>query len=430
MNRHLIPLLLLGLASMTNAELIQSPRTDLELVEGNFRFATNFLARGMFREAEVMIDIASRTATSRLNEYEAGKKAAGSESERYAPRFREYVELLKEERTKLEAERAKPLDVERALGIVREQCEEIRRYMEKSGSMNFMAVSGPQRIADAYLQDVRGAEALTAEMKAEANELESRIRTMIRAGDIRGFRYYIGRARYHMRRYLVADARQDLENAERSYLAKMERAGAFPELVPLLREELEETRRALDVPGTRLFDATGDAEIARNPPKPSAPSRHRTLKKELNATDLVGNLKRGLNGSFVKVQLVEGWMGPLYSAPKEQWEKLFDCLRGAVAAKFPEELSNRRTYHIEFVLQDDDRYDALAAEKEGRRDVLVNPPGILFLDVIVPPGSPDDAYLDFPGPFSELLVPGGKTLKIPGLGRLLKEIIPPPVPCA
>ena len=143
MKRHLIPLLLLGLASMTNAELIPSPKLDLELVEGNFRFATNFLARGMFREAEVMIDIASRTATGRLNEYEAGEQAAGSESERYAPRFREYVELLKEERAKLEAERAKPLDVERALGIVREQCEEIRRYMEKSGSMNFMAVSGP-----------------------------------------------------------------------------------------------------------------------------------------------------------------------------------------------------------------------------------------------------------------------------------------------
>ena len=427
---HLIAIIILASSSYVPAEtLAVTPKTDLEFVHSRYRFGTNFLARGMFREADFAFETGIERANSRLRELETLnptnaplqdstsheqtgeiKELKGLEAD-----FRTLVAHLERGRKEVAVERAKPLDVKRALGIAKENYEEAKRLIERRSS-TYMGAGHYLGTADAYLQDIRKAGKMDEESSALAAMLV-RARDIL---DLRAFRYYAEKARYQIRRYEFSKAKWSAELAVSMHLENMEKSGRFPNLVASLQKEAEDLKRAADLSEENHYLATGDREMARR--RWSGNARRKPLKEELAGTDLVGMLKKALNESFVRIFIICNWGELDIEIPKDKWGDVFDTLRAAKKTQFPANMKPVQRVHLEFVLVDNQRFDVLTAAQDGEHEVFRDSPEILFLDLVFLHGEPNDAYLDFPGYLGELFTPGGKTIKIPGFRDFLERV--------
>ncbi len=421
---------LVSFISYVHAEtLAVTPRTDLEYVHSRYRFGTNFLARGMFREADFVLETGLEVANNRLGELEPenptnaplktsighGQTGELRELQRLETDFRAIIADLELVRRKVAEERAKPLDVKRALGIARDYYEEAKGLIEWRGR-TYVGAEGCLNGASAYLQDIREAGKMDEESSALAAML-ARTRDVL---DLRGFRYYAEMARYQIRRYNFTQAKRSAELAVSMHLEKMEKKGLFPDLVADLRKEAEDLKRAADLSEEKLYLATGDREIART--RRSDRTAPKSLKKELAKTNLVRTLKKALDEPFVRIFIIGNWGELDTEIPKEKWGDLFDTLRAAEKARFPENMKPVQRVHFEFVLSDTQGFDVLTAAQDGRHEVFRDSPAILFLDLVFLHGEPNDAYLDFPGCLEELFTPGGKTIKFPGFRDFLGRV--------
>jgi hypothetical protein len=292
----------------------------------------------------------------------------------------------------------------------------------------FFGADRPFVTAMSYLNDIRGAGQRSKDAESLANSLEQ----ARRACELRGFRQRMNAARIALRRYRFDLARRNIQVAESIRLAEMEKRGSFPGLVAGLRTEAKELLRAVALSEEGGILATGDAEIVRSRPVRGGASEARagamSLKEALEGTDLVANLRAGMDRPILRINVFRGWEDWPVEIQREHWTEVSNAVLGAVETAFPERIVPGERYHIEFVVSDEPAFSIVDADKQGRREVFCEGPSVLFLDVVVLSSDLSDVYLDYPGPSRELFVPGGKTLKFPGLGALLKRILPEPVP--
>ena len=148
----------------------------------------------------------------------------------------------------------------------------------------------------------------------------------------------------------------------------------------------------------------------------------------MDGTDLAAKLRVGLNRSFVRIDVFREWEDWPVEIPREYWTAVSNAILDAVETTFPDRVSPGERYHLEFVVSDEPAFSIVETDKQGRREVFRDEPSVLFLDVVVLSSDPSDVYLDDPGSIHESFVPGGKTLKFPGLGALLERLLPEPVP--
>ena len=422
--------ILVSFVSYVDAEtLAVTPRTDLEYVHSRYRFGTNFLARGMFREADFVLETGLEVANNRLGELEPknpanaplkasivhGQTGELRELQGLEKDFRAIIADLELVQREVAVERAKPLDVKRALGIARDYYEEAKSLIEWRGR-TYVGAEGCLNGASAYLQDIQAA----GKMGEESSALAAMIARMRDILDLRGFRYYAEKARYQIRRYNFAEAKRSAELAVSVHLEKMEKKGLFPDLVTDLRKEAEDLKCATELSEKNLYLATGDREIART--RRSNIAVQKSLRKELAKTDLIGTLKKAPDEPFVRIFIIGNWGELDTEIPKEKWGDVFDTLRAAKKARFPENMKPVQRVHFEFVISDTERFDVLTAAQDGRHEVFRDSPAILFLDLVFLLGEPNDAYLDFPGCLEELFTPGGKTIKFPGFRDFLERV--------
>jgi len=163
----------------------------------------------------------------------------------------------------------------------------------------------------------------------------------------------------------------------------------------------------------------------RHPPavsKPSPPQpKKKSLPEQLAELDIVANVTNRLDEPFIRLSITRE--GKRFDVPTNDWNEVFATLRGAVEAKFPDELFDGESFRFLLVLSETEDW---IVETDGDKNKNVSmKPGISFLDMIRFPANRDDAYLDFTGPLAELFTPGGKTAIVPGFGALLDRILPP-----
>lgn len=394
-------------------------RAELDWPMRSFNWLLEELRAGSWRDADVTLRNVQGAIRRQLEVFE--------ESQSCEDGFRSVLANAARMREALAVERSKPLDTARALAIARECLAEMKEIVE-GPDRSFVGADRPFATAMSYLNDIRVAGQWSKEAESLANSLEQ----ARRASELRGFRQSMNAARIALRRYRFDLARQNIQVAESIHLAEMEKRGSFPGLVAGLRTEAEELLRAVALSEDVGILATGDAEIARSRSVRGGSSESRagaeSLKEELEGTDLAANLKAGLDRPIVRINVFREWEEWPVEIPREHWTEVSNAVLGAVEAAFPERLVPGERYHLEFVVSDEPPFSIVDADKQGRREVFREEPSVLFLDVVVLSSDPSDVYLDYPGPGHELFVPGGKTLKFPGLGALLKRILPEPVP--
>lgn len=152
-----------------------------------------------------------------------------------------------------------------------------------------------------------------------------------------------------------------------------------------------------------------------------AQAKPKTLREQLEALDIVANITNRLDEPFIRLSFT--CEEKRFDVPTNDWNGVLATLRGAVETKFPDDLSGGESFRLLLVLSETEQW---IVKTDGDKNKNVNmKPGVSFVDFVRFPANRDDAYLDFTGPLSELVTPGGKTAIVPGIGALLDRFLPP-----
>ena len=166
--------------------------------------------------------------------------------------FRAVLVDFERARERLEIERAKPLDAQRALRIAWDYyAETTNRIAGPRGS--FAGAFYTRDVARAYLQDIRRIGVLGREV----DELWKALDATQREENIAGARYYIGEAKEALENHNPVVAKREVETAKRLYVSRLTGDPAYDGYVA----ELGELKRAAEQMDVEQRRAREPAEI-------------------------------------------------------------------------------------------------------------------------------------------------------------------------
>ena len=361
-----------------------------------------------------------------------GQVRAFEELQRLEPGFRAVLADLERAREALQAERAKPLDARRALGIAREYVAGANRKIKAPGSQ-FVGADWDLECAERYLKEVWE----SGDFRIEAAEVEAALAEARRQRNLAGVRYYLQEARDWLAKDRADNAKGSVRIAETCYLPNLKGDPDFEALSELVGEMKESAERMI-ADAERARDLAAIAQCREKLGDPNAPvlpavllapedRSEEGIRRFAAETDFAAFLRQEFSETNIDLSVYRRATFPVCFPNDTNFiPTIRSAMLRAVNTNYPATFygGERFTICISAPIGSDSYpYFARTRTVDGRtvREVV---PFQRLLHLARTSAQPDDLFLYFEENTDDLFTPGGRTALIPGLGAYLAEKLP------
>lgn len=357
---------------------------------------------------------------------------AFEELQRLEPGFRAVLADLERAREELKVERAKPLDVERALRIAREYLDAANAKIKAPGS-RYVGADWDMKCAGRYLNDVRQ----TGESKDGLAEVEASLAETKRAWTLAGVRYNLDEARNWLAKDRPDNAKGYVDHAENIYLCDLKGDPVFDDLSELVGE-LKQTVEQMIADDEHAKELASIAKRRKELGDPDAPvlpdvllapedKSEEGIRRFAAETDFAAILAQEFSETNIDLSVYRRATFPVCFPNDTNFiPTIRSAMLRAVNTNYPATFygGERFTICISAPIGSDSYpYFARTRTVDGKtiKEVV---PFQRYLHLARTSAQPDDLFLYFETETDDLFTPGGRTVLIPGLGAYLAEKLP------